>query len=96
MPSVDEIKAMLERLEIVDRSVVSRFEHADGYNYANDHTPMSVRDAVERVEPFFQMGTITEHGDHIEVAWSQHSAGELVVYRLGQDSYFVHGWLEVG
>jgi len=97
MATRTEIKKMLEKLQIVNDSVVSRYEYQDGYNYINDHSPMNVNEAIKKVELFIEFGgKTTQYKDHIRVAWQAHSEGELVVYRIGENTYFAHGWIEVG
>ena len=92
-----EIKNMLRQLENVDEDVVSRYRNRDGYNYSNDHSPMNMDEAIKKVELFIDFGgTVKKFTDHIQVKWQAHSEGELVVYRIGANTYFAHGWIEVG
>ena len=92
-----EIKNMLRQLENVDEDVVSRYRNRDGYNYSNVHSPMDVDEVIKKVELFIEYGgKITQFTDHIQVKWQAHSEGELFVYRIGANSYFAHGWIEVG
>ena len=92
-----EIKNMLEHLEIVDESVASSYWNQDGYNYSNDHSPLDVNEAIKKVRQFIEFGgKIKRFTDHIQVKWQAHSDGELVVYRIGENTYFTHGWIEVG
>ena len=92
-----EIKNMLGQLKIVDESVVSRYRNRYGYNYSNNHSPMDVNEAIKKVELFIEFGgKITTFTDYIQVKWQSHSEGELVIYRIGESTYFTHGWIEVG
>ena len=92
-----DIKNLLEQLEIVDESRVSHYRSDDGYNYVNDHSPQDINQAIKEVERFISYGgKVKMIVDHIQVKWQAHSEGELVVYRIGENSYFTHGWIEVG
>ena len=51
-----QIKNMLNQLVIVGEGVISRYEYADGYNYANDHSPIDVNEAVKKVQRFIGFG----------------------------------------
>jgi len=91
-----EIMKMLNQLEIVDESIISSYRNQDGYNYSNDHSPMDLNEAIKKVELFVDFGGETkQRSDHIQIIWQAHSEGELVVYRIGANSYFAHGWIEV-
>ena len=88
---------MLERFETVEESAVSSYKNRDGYSYTNDHSPLGIEQAIKKATLFVDYGgKITQFSDHIQVKWQTHSKGELAVYRIGKDTYFVHGWIEGG
>jgi len=88
---------MLNHLGIVDQEVVTRYRNQDGYNYSNDHSALDVDEAIKRVKLFIEFGgKIEQFKDHIRVKWQSHSEGELVVYRIGEHTYFANGRIQVG
>jgi hypothetical protein len=73
------------------------FRSLDGGNYTNDHTPTSSQNALQQIELFLEFGgQLTSANDHLRVAWSSHSQGELEVFRVGEDLFFLHGEITTG
>jgi hypothetical protein len=92
-----EINSMLCELEIIDESVVSRYQNRDAGNYTNDHSPIDMDEAIKKIKLFIEFGgKVKLFSDHVQVKWRAHSEGELVVYRISPETYFAHGWIEVG
>jgi hypothetical protein len=58
---------------------------------------MGPHNAARKIELFMSFGRkLTRHPDHIHVAWEGHSTGELKVFRVAEDRYFVHGEIITG
>ena len=73
------------------------FRLLDGGNYTNDHTPMDSHSALDQIELFLEFGgQLTPADDHLRVTWSSHSEGELEVFRVGEDQFFLHGEITTG
>ena len=93
MPTSTQILEMLKQLEIRDVP----YRSTDGGNYINDHTPMDSQNTIKKIELFISFGgKVISQYNRISVAWTGHSEGELEVFRVGEDKYFLHGEIMTG
>lgn len=93
MPTSEQILSMLNQLE--ERG--APYRSLDGGNYTNDHTLMGINEALKKIELFIDFGgEIKLINNQIKVAWSSHSSGELEVFRVGENEFFVHGEIYTG